>query len=307
MNQRFRGLVAAPFTPFNSDRSINLKAIPAYARLLRDNGVGAAFVCGTTGEGLSMTTEERLLVAEAWAKCADDRLKLIVHVGHNCMEDARKLTRHAASIGASAVGAFAPSFFKPRDTGELVDWCVELAAAAPTVPFYYYHIPSMTGVSLPVAQFLEKAADRIPSLAGIKFTFEDFQDYDACVAFQKGRFDILFGRDEKLYEGWQHKAQGAVGSTYNYAAPLYVKMLELLNAGDLKAARALQDKSIRMIDICNGLGVTHLAASKALMAVLGVDCGPTRLPVTTPSAAQIETMCRKLKADGFFETACKLG
>ena len=62
MQNRFRGLVAAPFTPFNADRSINLDVIPGYARLLKENGVGAAFVCGTTGEGLSLTLEERLAV-----------------------------------------------------------------------------------------------------------------------------------------------------------------------------------------------------------------------------------------------------
>ena len=68
MHARFRGLVAAPFTPFNSDLTINLDVIPAYARLLRDNGVTAAFVCGTTGEGLSLTQAERMQVAAAWAK-----------------------------------------------------------------------------------------------------------------------------------------------------------------------------------------------------------------------------------------------
>ena len=63
MQNRFRGLIAAPFTPFNTDRSVNLAVIPTYARFLRENGVSAAFVCGTTGEGLSMTLEERLAAA----------------------------------------------------------------------------------------------------------------------------------------------------------------------------------------------------------------------------------------------------
>ena len=92
MQNRFRGLVAAPFTPFNADRSINLDAIPTYARFLRANGVSAAFVCGTTGEGLSLTLEERLAVSAKWVESADKSLPVIVHVGHTCLEDARKLT-----------------------------------------------------------------------------------------------------------------------------------------------------------------------------------------------------------------------
>lgn len=305
MHTRFLGLIAAPFTPFHADGSINLDAVPAYARLLRENGVTAAFVCGTTGEGLSMTQHERMQVAEAWMKEADDRLRVIVHVGHNCLADAQELTRHAMKIGAAAVGAFAPSFFKPRDCDELVDWCAALADAAPEMPFYYYHIPSMTGVNLLVEPFLVRALDRIPSLAGVKYTHEDLADFAACVAFADGRYDVLFGRDELLLEGWDRKAVGAVGSTYNYAAPLYLQILAQLQAGNRVKARLLQDQAIRMIAVCNGVGVTHLAASKAIMADLGVDCGPTRAPVRSINSAQLAELRRQLKAIGFLGLACK--
>jgi N-acetylneuraminate lyase len=305
MQNRFRGLVAAPFTPFNPDRSLNLAAIPAYARLLRDNGVGAAFVCGTTGEGLSMTLEERLAVAEKWMQSADASLRVIVHVGHTCLEDACRLTAHAEKIGAAAVSALAPMFFKPRNTTELVDWCEAVASAAPSLPFYYYNIPSMTGVTLPVAEFLAQAADRIPTLAGIKYTYEDFPDYVACVKVAGGRFDILFGRDELLLEGWKSGALGAVGSTYNYAAPLYLRLLAAHLQGDEGTARRLQDTAIKMIAICNGIGVTHLAASKALMAMLGVDCGPVRKPLAQPDATQLAALRAQLEGIGFFNFACR--
>lgn len=307
MQNRFRGLVAAPFTPFNADRSLNLAAIPAYARLLRENGVGAAFVCGTTGEGLSMTLTERLAVAEKWMQSTDSRLPVIVHVGHTCLEDARALTAHAAKIGAAAVSALAPMFFKPRNLDELVDWCEAVASAAPSLPFYYYNIPSMTGVTLPVAEFLAKASARIPTLVGVKYTYEDFPDYGACVAAEGGRFDILFGRDELLLEGWKAGARGAVGSTYNYAAPVYLRLLEAHRNGDEATARKLQDAAIKMIAICNGVGVTHLAASKALMPMLGVDCGPVRLPLAQPTADQIATMRARLEEIGFFDFACRPG
>lgn len=305
MHSRFRGLVAAPFTPFHADGSLNLDVIPAYARFLADNGVGAAFVCGTTGESLSLTLEERLAVAARWVACADERLRVIVHVGHNCLADARTLTAHAAKIGAVAVAALAPMFFKPRNNAEVIDWCAAVTSAAPSLPFYYYNIPSITGVTLPVADFLAQAADRIPSLAGVKYTYEDFPDYIACTQAADGRFDILFGRDELLLEGTKAGALGAVGSTYNYAAPLYLRMLAAVRNGDEAAARTLQDTAIKMIAICKGVGVTHLAASKALMPMLGIDCGPTRLSLTTPNPAQIASMRAQLEAIGFFDFACR--
>ena len=306
MPSRFRGLVAAPFTPFNADRSLNLDVIPAYARFLRANGVGAAFVCGTTGEGLSLTLDERLAVAARWAACADEKLRVIVHVGHTCLADARTLTAHAAEIGAAAVSALAPMFFKPRSNAELVEWCAAVASAAPALPFYYYNIPSMTGVSFPVADFLARAADRIPSLAGIKYTHEDLPDYRACVAAADGRYDILFGRDELLLEGTAAGALGAVGSTYNYAAPLYLRILAALTAGRAAEARTLQDTAIKMIALCNGIGVTHLAASKALMAMLGLDCGPVRLPLIPPTPEQLAGLRTQLTEIGFFDFACRL-
>jgi N-acetylneuraminate lyase len=303
MSTRFRGLVAAPFTPFHADGSLNLDVIPAYARFLRDNGVGAAFVCGTTGEGLSLTLEERLRIAERWVGCADDRLRVIVHVGHTCLADARTLTAHAAKIGASAVSALTPCFFKPRNNAEVVNWCEAVASAAPMLPFYYYNIPSMTGIDYPVVDFLAQAQSRIPSLVGVKYTHENLPDYKACVAFAQGRYDILFGRDELLLEGTDAGALGAVGSTYNYAAPLYLRLLAARAAGRATEARTLQDTAIKMIAICNAIGVTHLAASKALMAMLGIDCGPVRLPLAQPEATQLATLRTRLNEIGFFDFA----
>jgi N-acetylneuraminate lyase len=305
MQTRFRGLIAAPFTPFRPDLSINLEVIPAYARLLRNNGVSAAFICGTTGEGLSLNQAERMQVAEAWMKVADEKLRVIVHVGHNCVSDAQELTRHAAKIGAAAVAAFAPSFFRPRDNHELVNWCAALAGAAPNIPFYYYNIPSMTGVNFKVAPFLALAAGQIPSFAGVKYTHEDLDDYEACVKFGGGRYDILFGRDELLMEGWARGAHGAVGSTYNYTAPLFTQLIEKLGAGRNAEARVLQDKAIKMIAICGSNGATHQAATKSMMVWHGVDCGPMRLPVGSITKAQSASLRRELEAIDYFSTACK--
>ncbi|MGC4073013.1 MAG: dihydrodipicolinate synthase family protein [Nibricoccus sp.] len=139
----------------------------------------------------------------------------------------------------------------------------------------------------------------------MKYTYEDLEDYQDCVNFEGGRYDILFGRDEKLMEGVAHRALGAVGSTYNYSAPLYLQLIEHLKAGRAAEARKLQDKAIKMIEICAGVGVTHQSATKSMMAWHGVDCGPMRLPVRTITPAQSAELRRKLEAIDYFSTACK--
>lgn len=272
------GLIAAPFTPMDSTGKLDLSVIPPYANWLADNGLLGVFVCGTTGEGPSLSTAERMQVAAAWAK-SKGNLRLIVHVGHNSLPDARMLAEHAQSIHADAIGCMPPQFFKPNGPAEVSDCCGEVASAAPDTPFYYYHIPSMSGVEIKVANLIPVMADRVPTFAGVKFTYEDLDDYKTCLEYDGGHYDILFGRDEKLLSAVRLGAMGAVGSTYNFAAPLYLNLIDSYLTGDLRSAEALQNIAVNLIDTCIKGPWHPIAAFKQLMQFVGVDCGPTRLPI----------------------------
>ncbi|MEN6307803.1 MAG: dihydrodipicolinate synthase family protein [Anaerohalosphaeraceae bacterium] len=295
------GLIAAPFTAMNADRSVNLDVIEKQAAFYAANGVAGVFVCGTTGEGLSLTVKERLDIADVWCKVAPGKLKVIVHVGENSVESCRQMAAQAQRAGAYAVGAMAPNFFRPATVDALVDYCAQIAASAPKLPFYYYHMPSMTGVNFAMIDFLKKASGPISNLAGIKFTYEDMMDYQLCRVFEGGRYDILFGRDEMLLCGLALGTKGAVGSTYNFAAPLYLKLMDAFQRGQLEEARQLQLKSMEMIKILATIGCPFLSAAKALMKHLGIDCGPVRLPLTDISTAQFDSMIARLEQVGFGE------
>ena len=277
--QRIEGLVAAPLSPLHADGRLNLDLIPAYAEFLNRSGVIGAFVNGTTGEGISLTSKVRCEIARRWVEAAPAGFRVIVHAGHNCLEDARDLARHAAEIGAAAIAVTAPSFFRPQSVEDLVEWSAGIAAAAPELPFFYYHIPSMTGVRFAMADFLRVAARRIPNLAGIKFTDEDLDDFGRAIAFDGGRYDILFGRDEMLVRGLERGARGAVGSTYNFAAPLYLRLVAAFRAGDLEAAQRIQQDSVAMIQILLRTPGAFLSSQKAALRMLGIDCGGVLLPL----------------------------
>ncbi len=298
------GLVAAPFTPFRADGEIAFDVIPRQARTLAANGVIGAFVCGTTGEGSSMTGDERRRVLEAWVAARPAGLRVIAHVGHLSYGDARALARHAQDAGADAIATVAPNFFKPPGNAELIGWCAQVAAAAPKLPFYYYHIPSMTGVTLPVAAFLAEARAKIPTLAGIKFTYEDLADFRAARELGGDDYQVLFGRDEILLAGLQAGATGAVGSTYNYAAPLYVRLMRAFAAGDLATAGREQAKARAFIDTMVRFG--GQPAGKAIMKLVGIDCGPMRLPMRSLTAAQEAGLRAELEAQGFFEFSSQI-
>ena len=154
MKSKLTGLIAAPFTAMNADGSINLPMIERQAQGLAENGVKGAFVCGTTGEGFSLTIDERLQIAEKWIATAPSSMRVIVHVGHQAIDESRRLAAHAEQIGAYAFATIAPTFFRVTNLEQLVDYCAQIAEAAPNLPFYYYHFPAMAGADLPMHDFL---------------------------------------------------------------------------------------------------------------------------------------------------------
>ena len=158
------GLVAATHTPFHTDGSLNLPAVELQAAHLLKNDVTAAFIGGTTGESSSLTLDERLALTQRWAEVAKGTaMRVVVHVGSNCLADARTLAAQAQQLDAVAISALAPSYFKPRSVDALIACCADIAAAAPETPFYYYDIPPMTGVALSTLEFLEKAPAKVSS------------------------------------------------------------------------------------------------------------------------------------------------
>jgi N-acetylneuraminate lyase len=297
MKAKLTGLIAAPFTALCPDGSVNLDLVESQARQLAGNGVRGAFICGTTGEGFSLTSEERMQVAERWLAVAPKSLAVIVHVAHNSLDESQKLAAHAEQIGAYAIASIGSTFFKPAGVEQLVDFCAPVAAAAPSLPFYYYHMPAMTGVNLPMTEFLRAAAKRIPNLAGIKFTDENLMSYVQCLNYDNARYNILFGRDEILLGALALGSTGAVGSTYNYMAPIYHKVIEAFKAGDLEAARHWQMASIQIIAVMARHG--GLPAGKAMMKMQGLDCGPVRPPLRNLTAEQFAMLQQDLAAVGF--------
>jgi N-acetylneuraminate lyase len=124
-------------------------------------------------------------------------------------------------------------------------------------------------------------------------------DFSRCLSFDEGRFDLLFGTDELLICALALGAKGAVGSTYNFAAPLYVELMEAFHKGDLYRARALQRKSIEMIHLLVRSSWSPQAAMKVAMKMAGVDCGPVRLPLRNCTGAEEESLRKGLNRLGF--------
>ena len=296
------GIIPATFTPFRDDGSLHLAMIAPLVEKLIADGVSGLFVLGTTGEGNLMTMAERKAAAKAFIGAAAGRVPVLVHVGHASLHEARDLAAHAAAAGADALAALPPYYHRPDSLEAALRGLELLAAAGGELPLLYYHIPQMSGVTLDPAALLEAAAERIPTLAGIKFSQNDVTRLAACrAAAGGGRFRALWGVDESLLAGLAAGAAGGIGSSYNYAAPLYAPVLRFaagVAGATLAAAQAAQERSRQVQSIVNARG--GIAAAKALMPALGVDCGPTRLPLLFPAAAARTALHAELEELGFF-------
>jgi N-acetylneuraminate lyase len=297
--RKSKGLIAAPFTPMHADGSLHLELIPSYYAFLKNNGVRGAFTCGSTGEGVSLTATEKMKVAEAWAACAKDdpEFTLMQLLGGNCIEEARELAAHASEIGFDAVSFTSPSYFKPASVQVLAEICTQVAISVPELPFYYYHIPVLTGVAYSMYELLLQVDEKIPNFAGVKYTHEDFMDFSSCLHFRNGKYDMLWGRDENMLPALSLGAKASVGSTFNYAAPLYYDLISAFEQGELEVAARLQQQSIDMIRLLGKYG--GIATGKAYMKLVGLDCGHFRLPVRNMSSSAFESFKKDVAALGF--------
>jgi N-acetylneuraminate lyase len=301
MTHRLSGLIPATYTPLTATGALDLEAIgPLTDRLLAD-GASGLYVCGSTGEGVSLSAAERKRVAEAFTAVARGRVPVIVHVGHDSLAEAAALAAHAADIGADAISAMPPCYFPIHDAAMAVECAATVAAAAPRLPFYYYHIPAMTGVAIDVVDFLRQAGDRIPSFAGVKYTANTLHEFQECLALEGGRFEMLSGYDQLLLPALAVGARAAIGSTFNVATPLYRRLIDAFASGDLEGARRDQLRAWSMIRVL--MRFPFHPAMKGVLAMIGTPCGHCRPPLPRLSRSDEDRLRESLEAIGFFTWA----
>jgi|MDTC01.3.fsa_nt_gb N-acetylneuraminate lyase len=296
---RLEGLVAATFTPLHPDGSLNTDFVPTITEHLISEGITGIYINGTTGEGMSLTVAERCAMVEAYVSAAQGRLKTLVQVGHDSTAEAVTMTEHAVGLKVDAISSTPPCYFKPSSMTHLLDSFEVLTNAAPETPFYYYHIPALTGVPIDACEFLKLASRRLPTLAGIKYSHTDLSTLLACLHEADGQYDILYGCDESLLGALTVGCRSAVGSTYNFAPKIYQEVTRALAEGNLQAAQDWQLRSVAMVR-----ALTHVCGGrpglKPMMNLIGLDCGPHRLPQVDPDRGQIEELRLRLESMGFF-------
>jgi N-acetylneuraminate lyase len=298
-------ILPAVFTPMHDDGSVNYSRVSALYQRCTATGFRGIFLNGTTGECMSLSCEERKKLVETWTACRrdynDPDFRIFAHIGSSNLYEAAQMAEHAQSQGVDGIAMVPTFYFRPRTLLDLVDQCRYVAAAAPDVPFYFYNIPSMTGVNFPLLSFVEAAVREIPTFAGLKNSFNDLVDYQQCLHYTKGEYAMYWGTDEVFMMVYAAGNRHYVGSTYNFMGDIYFKMMDAYHAYNFEKLHTLEGEATQIYKILNDYN--SLIAGKEIMRHLGVDCGPVRRPLKGLKASDTSALLERLRNTSFFELA----
>ena len=291
--EKYRGIIPAFYACYEDDGSVSPERTREFTRYLIDKGVKGLYVCGSSGECIYQSKEERKLILESVMQEAKGKITIIAHVGCNNTADSMELAAHAESVGADAIASIPPIYFHLPDYA-IAEYWNDISSAAPNTDFIIYNIPQLAGVALSMPLYQEMLKN--PRVIGVKNSSMPIQDIqmfkdvrgDDCVVFN--------GPDEQLVGGLALGADGGIGGTYAAMPELYLKIKELVDAGETGKARMIQNDANRIIyEVCKCHGNLY-AVMKEILKEYGLNLGGVRKPlasVTEQDYPQIEK-CKKM-------------
>jgi len=222
-----------------------------------------------------------------------------MHVGSESLVESVELAQHAAATsGISGILSMTPVYFKPT-TETLLDFLAAIAAAAPKLPFWFYHFPDDTGVMPGQAhEFLElaDATGKIPNLMGIKYTDYNMMDFALCTQVGGGgKYNMLYGRDEQALAALLLGADAAVSSTIGYS-PTLRDAVSLWLEGKQAAAKAQQERNAKLCSFFAQYESKAINVQKNIMRMVDMAVGPSRLPKRDMDAPNITKLEKELRA-----------
>lgn len=294
----FEGAWPALLTPFTAENEVNYPVLHDVVEFHLTKGIGGFYVCGSTGEGVYMSVEERKGVTAAVVKQVAGRVPVVAHVGTMVARDAVALAAHAQEVGVNAIASIIPPLF--ASVPSIVDYYSALSQAAPDTPLLTYIFGGPTD-----AVAMMRNVMPIPTVAGCKYTGPNMHEFRQILELEQeyqGPYEwtVFSGMDEECYFASLFGAHGNIGSTLNYIPGLYRCIHEARANGDAARGTELQLRANQITQILFSHGFMG-AMKQEVMPRLGFDCGAPRLPLRPFDAAQSAAFHKALDAAGFDE------
>lgn len=290
---KYKGVIPAFYACYDSNGNVSAEAVRTLTRYLISKGVKGLYVGGSSGECIYQTVEERKITLENVVAEAQGKVTIIAHVACNNIAESRSLAAHAESLGVDAIASIPPIYFHLPESGIARFWN-EISDAAANTDFIIYNIPQLAGVSLTVPLFREMLKN--PRVIGVKNSSLPVQDIQ-MFKDEGGENCVVFnGPDEQFVGGLAMGADGGIGGTYGVMPELFIKIKELMDAGNVQAARKIQFAANRIIYAMLACKANMYAVIKEILRRQGVDIGTARLPLAGISADDTERInaCEKM-------------
>lgn len=278
--EKFQGVIPAFYACYDENGEVSPTAVEELTRFFVKKGVKGIYVGGSSGECIYQTVAERKLVLEHAVKAAESKLTIIAHVACNSTKESMELAAHAESLGVDAIAAIPPIYFKLPEHAIAKYWN-DISSAAPNTDFIIYNIPQLAGVALTLPLLREMLKN--PRVIGVKnssMPTQDIQQFKYEGTLGGREFVVFNGPDEQFISGFMMGADGGIGGTYGVMPELYVKLLELYNAGDKETARALQyDLNNIIYKLFSAKGNMYAVIKAVLKKREGLNLGGVKAPL----------------------------
>jgi 4-hydroxy-tetrahydrodipicolinate synthase len=294
---QLRGIIPPAVTPFHPDESLDLPRLRSHLDWLLETGVHGLFVLGTTGEFYALSEAEKETVMATAQEHIAGRVPLFAGTGAESTGEIIRLTRLAEKHGLAGVSIIAPYFIKPNQT-EIVEHFRRIADNT-NLPVILYNNPGTCGgLSIEPAS-VEKLA-RVANIIGIKDSSGDMQSLIEIIKLvDPAKFGVLVGRDTLILAGLMFGASGAIPAVSNVIPRICVGIYESFKANRLHEAHVWQQK-LAPVRMALSLGTSNGAVKEAL-ALMGLSCGPNRMPIGPLPPEKVEQLRRVLAQSGVLQ------
>ena len=291
--QKLFGTVVPIVTPLTDQDTIDIESVRRLVDHVIDGGLQCLYPCGTTGEMMYLTVEERKLVAEVTVKHTAGRVPVFVHVGAWNLKDTIELAQHAEKIGAEGIGVVTPAFFKLSDQGLVVFYTAVAGSVSPDFPVYMYAIPqnAINDVNVDVC---EKVAATCPNVVGIKYSYPDFTKLQQFMMVKNQTFSVLVGPDHLFEALCAVGGDGVVSGNAMIVREHYAAIWDAIQKKDFDLATKYQ----RRTNILNATmcAINNIAAYKVILKEEGIIATSNmRRPMENLTAEQEKALLDRMK------------
>lgn len=292
--EKYKGVIPAFYACYDENGQVSPERTEQFTEYLISKGIKGLYVCGSSGECIYQSKEERKQILESVMKAAKGRITVIAHVGCNNTADSMELAAHAQSVGVDAIASIPPIYFHLPDYA-IADYWNDISSAAPNTDFIIYNIPQLAGVALNLPLYKKMLEN--PRVIGVKNSSMPVQDIQMFKDVAGDDSVVFNGPDEQFVGGRIMGADAGIGGTYAVMPELYLAADGAVRTGDLERAREIQYKIDRIIyAMCECHGNLY-AVMKEILRGRGIDIGGVRKPlpdIIEEDKAQIEVCSRMI-------------